>query len=95
MRTEDYLTFIKTFRTLDEKRWKLAEKKYRFGLTSDEHETLDWLALWTWHHRVYVKGNHDRGNNHKLEGTQFHRGLRTEVQPVRRLETERRDVAQG
>ena len=61
----DYLTFIKTFKKLDDLRWELVEKKYKTGLTADEHVRVDWLASWTRHHRVYVRGDHEYGH-HKV-----------------------------
>lgn len=38
-------------RRIEAERWRLTAKKYKEGLTLDEHEQLEYFAAWCWDHR--------------------------------------------
>lgn len=43
------------FKKLDDMRWALVEKKYKIGLSTDEHDKLDWLAAFTTNAKAKAK----------------------------------------
>lgn len=43
------------FEKLDSMRWALVEKKYKSGLSADDHVTLDMLAATTFRNRHFFE----------------------------------------